>query len=85
MTRIIAIVLLITTIVLTLSACGVSDSQDPPQNTDPGAESDHTQDPVDLSPSESVGNDEIVGRDTPDSEKIGGTNGEKGLYGLLIW
>ena len=66
----IAMMLLITTIVLALSACGASNSQISQQSTNPVTESETTQAQAEPSPSEAESHDEVVETDMPGSEKI---------------
>ena len=72
----IGILLLITTIVLALSACGASNSQFSTQEANSAVESDTTQTLAEPSPSEAESQDEVVGTDTPGSEKISDENEE---------
>ena len=72
----IGILLLITTIVLALSACGASNSQFSTQDANSTVESDTTQTQAEPSPSEAESHDEVVGTDTPGSEKISDENEE---------
>ena len=62
--------LLIATIVFALSACGAPNSQVSQQGTNPVTESETTQTQAEQSPSEAENHDNVVGTDTPDSEKI---------------
>ena len=72
----IAIILLVAAIIFALSACGASDLQVSARDTNSSTELEHTQSPLDTSQSESAGDDEVVGTDSPDSERLSDSDGE---------
>ena len=72
----IAIILLVAAIIFALSACGASDLQVSARDTNSSTELEHTQSPLDTSQSESAGDNEVVGTDSPDSERLSDSDGE---------
>ncbi len=65
-----AILMLITMIVLAFIACGASNSQVSKQGMNPVTESETTETRTEPSSSEAESHDDVVGTDTPGSEKI---------------